>query len=300
MQKKNAIQNDGEIGGQQQTKASFFAHIDSLGRNQTKLPIKIALMIMFLWVKDILLTKTRRLLGSLIGNCDEVLVDWRNYCREACLNSLREPNLPKMGGTNQIVQIDESLMRGRRKYNRGRMLQGNRVPPSRQNYGRTVVGPWVFGLVWVRPDGKKDLRMFHVVRRDEATLRPIIQQNVAPETIIMSDEWLAYRNIPNWPNFNYIHRTVNHSENFVNPIDGTNTQRIESNWGWIKTKLVKMMRGTKENLLSGHLAEHWWRGISSDNPFFALIAELQRQFLIGNQPILAQRPIYGSSKFDNL
>ena len=124
--------------------------------------------------------------------------------------------------------------------------------------------------------------MFHVVRRDEATLRPIIQQNVAPETIIMSDEWLAYRNIKNWPNFNYIHRTVNHSENFVNPIDGTNTQRIESNWGWIKTKLVKMMRGTKENLLPGHLAEYWWRGINSNNPFFALIAELQRQFPIDN------------------
>ena len=124
--------------------------------------------------------------------------------------------------------------------------------------------------------------MFHVVRRDEATLRPIIQQNVAPGTIIMSDEWLTYRSIPNWANFNYIRRTANHSKNFANPIDSTNTQRIESNWGWIKTKLVKMMRGTKENLLPGHLAEYWLRGINSDNPFFALIAELQRQFPIGN------------------
>lgn len=108
---KNAIQNDGEIGGQQQRRASFFAHIDSLGKNQTKLPIKIALMIMFLWAKDISLTKIRRLLGNLIGNCNEVSVDWRNYYREACLNAFREPNLPKMGRTNQIVQIDESLMR---------------------------------------------------------------------------------------------------------------------------------------------------------------------------------------------
>lgn len=65
------------------------------------------------------------------------------------------------------------------------MLQGNRVPSSRQNYRNSIVGPWVFGLVWLRPDGKKDLRMFHVIRRDEATLHPIIQQNVAPGTIIM-------------------------------------------------------------------------------------------------------------------
>lgn len=42
------------------------------------------------------------------------------------------------------------------------------------------------------------------------------------------------------------------------------------------------MRGTNENLLPGHLAEYWWRGINPDNPFFALIAELQRQFPISN------------------
>ena len=60
-----------------------------------------------------------------------------------------------MAGTNQIVQIDGSLMRERRKYNRGRMLQVNGVPLSRQNYGKTVVEPWVFGLVWLRPDRKK-------------------------------------------------------------------------------------------------------------------------------------------------
>ena len=81
--------------------------------------------------------------------------------------------------------------------------------------------------------------MFHVLRRDESTLRPIIQRNVAPHSIIMSDQWKAYHNISHWQGFNYIHRTVNHSVNFVNPVDGTDTQRIESNWGWVKNKLIK-------------------------------------------------------------
>ena len=94
----------------------------------------------------------------MIGVCNELLVDWRNYFREICLNALNDQTLSQMGGANQIVQIDESLMKGRRKYNRGRLLQGNSVPTARQNYGNAVVGPWVFGLVWVRPDGKKDLR----------------------------------------------------------------------------------------------------------------------------------------------
>uniref|UniRef100_A0A915KD35 ISXO2-like transposase domain-containing protein n=1 Tax=Romanomermis culicivorax TaxID=13658 RepID=A0A915KD35_ROMCU len=113
-----------------------------------------------------------------------------------------------MGGPGEIVQIDESLMRGRRKYNRGRLLQGNRVPPARQNYGNRVVGPWVFGLIHKRADGTQDLRMFHVLRRNEPTLRAIIQRHVAPSTTIRSDLWRAYGNISNWPGFNYQHETV--------------------------------------------------------------------------------------------
>lgn len=154
---KNAIQEDGEIGGRQQEKGSFFAHIDSLGRSQTKLPINISLLILYMWAKDLSMIESRALLGRLIGNFDEVLVDWRNYPREVCLNALQDPNLLKMRGPEQIVQIDESLMRGRRKNNRGRLLRGNAFPAARQNYGRVIDGPWVFGLVWKRPDGKSDL-----------------------------------------------------------------------------------------------------------------------------------------------
>ena len=44
---------------------------------------------------------------------------------------------------------------GKRKYNRGRLLQGNRAPQSEdsdaplknnRNHGRRIDGPWVFGL----------------------------------------------------------------------------------------------------------------------------------------------------------
>lgn len=275
---KNSIQDDGEIGGKNQIRATFFSQPDKFGTSHTKLQIRIALLIMYCWAKDLSLKLTKDLMGNLIANRNETLVDWRNYMREVCLKALRDPDLLKMGGIGQVVQIDESLIRGKRKYNRGRLLLGNGIPPARRNYGNTVVGPWVFGMVWVRPDGKKDLRMFHVLRRNETTLRPIIQQNIAPGSIIVSDEWLAYKNISNWNNFNYIHRTVNHSQNFVNPIDGANTQRIETYWGKIKTKLIRLMRGTNENLLPGHLAEFWWKEIHKDTPFNDIIIEIRRQF----------------------
>ena len=79
---------------------------------------------------------------------DNTFVDWRNYMREVCVRALNEA--PPMAGPGHIVQVDESLMRGRRKNNRGRLLGGNQAPAPRVNYGNRVVGLWVFGLVWKR------------------------------------------------------------------------------------------------------------------------------------------------------
>ena len=60
------------------------------------------------------------------------------------------------------MQIDESLFRGRRKYNRGRYKTGDASRKetvrdlldaitsnntSKKNYGNRVEGPWVFGMV---------------------------------------------------------------------------------------------------------------------------------------------------------
>ena len=98
--------------------------------------------------------------------------------REVCLRALN--TAPQMGGLGSICMIDESLLRGRRKYNRGRLLRGNRLPLARQNYGRAIAGPWIFGMVLRRDDGAQDLRMFHVLRRNRNTLRPIVLRNLAP------------------------------------------------------------------------------------------------------------------------
>ena len=48
------------------------------------------------------MTESKALLGKFIGNCDQVLVDWRN-CPRVYLNGLQDPNLTKMGGPGQIV-----------------------------------------------------------------------------------------------------------------------------------------------------------------------------------------------------
>lgn len=254
---------------------SFFATASALRKSQTKISIKASLTIVYLWANKLSLIQSKGLIGDLVLNAG-TLVDWRNYVREICFRALNDA--PQMGGPGETVQIDESLMRGRRKYNRGRLLLGNRGPGANHNYGNRVVGPWIFGMVWKRPDGKQDLRMFHVLRRNEITLRAIIQRHVAPGTLILSDEWAAYRNIANWPGFNYTHATVNHNLNFIDPITGAHTQRIESHWGHVKTEIVRKMRGTSLNLLPGHLATYWWRGIHPDTPFRDILREIANQF----------------------
>lgn len=276
--KKRSQRGGTQVVGGQGTK-TWFASIDRTGRPNSNLSIRVIMLLLWCFAKGINLKMTVNILFPLIGRTNNTVIDWFNYIREIFRSRLDEA--PAMGGPGEIVQIDESFMRGRRKYNRGRMLQGNRVPPARQNYGNQVVGPWIFGLVWKRPDGKAEKRFFHVLRRNRVTLRPIIERNVAGGTIIMSDCWRAYTGLENWnpvhnPNQPYEHRTVNHDQHYVDPVTGANTQRIESCWADLKTKIIRCMRGTNLTLLPNHLAEAWWRSIHKDEetPFLDLLDEI--------------------------
>lgn len=106
------------------------------------------------------------------------------------------------------VQIDESLF-AKRKYERGRIKQQR----------------WVFGACDNNRGGR--VYMVTVPKRNEANLLPIIQSWCPGGSIINSDCWGAYHNLQA-NGFN--HFTVNHSQNFVDPITQEHTQRIESLW----------------------------------------------------------------------
>lgn len=155
----------------------------------------------------------------------------------------------KIGGPGRIVQVDEAMI-GRRKYNRGRLVEGT----------------WVVGMI----DDTGDVRLEVAKRRDAETLTDIITRNVAIGSEVHSDSWRGY-------NTEYLawagltHKTVNHSREFVAE-DGTHTQRIESQWRVLRRHFSP--GGIRKEDIADHLVEYAWRRkckINNVDPFTDLI-----------------------------
>lgn len=241
----------------------FFHFTDRHGRLNSGLTLAQILEITFFWCLQIP-QQTARLLT---GRGDHTLCDWYNLCRDVPVAMFAKRG--KMGGEGRVIQIDECLLRGKRKFNRGRYL-GRDEPAleleedeieeedifTPRNYGTRIEGPWVFGMCEKQQDGVLEARYFVVNRRDRETLLPIILNDVEKKSILHSDEWRAYRTLDQ---HGYTHKTVNHSEFFVDPESGAHTQRIETLWAPLKHKIVRSMRGTSPELLPSYLAEAWWR-----------------------------------------
>ncbi|XP_040065542.1 uncharacterized protein LOC120839344 [Ixodes scapularis] len=216
-----------------------------------------------------------------MGN--DVLCDWKNFIREAVADEMA--SRPPLGGVGQVVQVDESLFRGKRKYNRGRLLAGDNVPGCSSDHyrGTEEKGPWIVGLI---SESTGELRLFEVKKRNRRTLHAIVAKNVYPGTTVVTDKWKGYDGL--WTVHDDLghmvlnHLTVNHSENFVDPETGAHTQKIESAWTALKQDLLKRGKGTSKTLLPSHLTWYWWNSINGRtrcrDPFLRLLEAIDRKY----------------------
>ena len=158
-------------------------------------------------------------------------------------------NPVKLGGQGIICQIDESMFRYKQKYHTGRISQQN---------------PWIFGII---ETGRYPSKFYVQIVPDwtKRTLLPIIQRICKAGTIIWSDEFRSYRSLQN----DLTHLTVNHTLNFVNPVNSVHTQNIESLWGLLKYK-IKKMRGISTETLENYLNFWIWKR-NNGNDFEDLI-----------------------------
>ncbi|KAM8702535.1 hypothetical protein ACLKA7_005651 [Drosophila subpalustris] len=115
------------------------------------------------------------------------LHDWKSYLREVYIDWSQNNRRQRIGGPDKIVEIDEAKV-GKRKYNRGRAVEGQ----------------WVFGGV-EREGG--DFFILPDERRDAKTLLANLKERIADGTTIMSDCWKAYNCVEDE---GFVHQTVNY------------------------------------------------------------------------------------------
>jgi len=68
---------------------------------------------------------------TLTEKCSNTVTDWFNICGEVCTSVVSHQRQRKMVvTTDNPIQIDEARFAGLRKYNRGRMLNGDNATLS--------------------------------------------------------------------------------------------------------------------------------------------------------------------------
>ena len=107
-------------------------------------------------------------------------------------------------------------------------------------------------MVW-KELKKKRVFCTKVEDRSGKTCIQVIKDNVIPGLIILTDMWPGYNSIDQ---YGFIHRTVNHSLNWVNPVDVTHTSTIEGTWNGIKHQVRP--RNRIKNIQT-NLFEYIWR-----------------------------------------
>lgn len=216
------------------------------------LRVRKILQILYFWSRDLPLNYISHEVQ--INQC--TLVNWLNNIREICgLDIMRHPL--QIGGAGRIVAIDESKY-FHRKYHRGRFREGQ----------------WVFGGIDV--DDPTRCFLVPVDRRDRATLEPLIQRNIAPGSIIWSDDWRAYNGVSA---LGYTHHRVNHSANFVCPTTLVHTNHIENMWMRAKKKL-RRMHGTQEAFFESYLEEWLWQQRHPTLRFQEIIRSITEEYAL--------------------
>ena len=223
-----------------------------------KLNAKQIVFLVYFWAAR----ATNKQIETYINVSKPTCIDFLNFLREITSWKVLQHS-EKLGGLGKIVQIDESVVY-KPKYNVG--------------HGFQTPAKWIFGAYDVE---QKIGYVQFVDSRDSNALFPIIQQWIEPGTEIHSDRWASYSGISNIPVFPpYIHKTVNHSENFVDPITGAHTNNVEAYWSSVKRKF-KILSGTSRSLTASYLDEHMWRNIygsSTRSAFDSILAQIAEKY----------------------
>lgn len=215
--------------------------------------------IMWLWCTLTPATSARQI----VGLPKATVLQYYRYFRDiASWKLLQVPELFRLGGPGRVVQIDESAVT-KRKYNVGRI-------PRQQ---------WVLGMYDCTL--RRGLVLF-VPNRNRDTLLNLIINNVEPGTEVWTDCWGGYRGLGNIGGVpQYTHRTVNHTQNFVDPVTGVCTNGVEGYWSKLK-RFCRKLGVMQSLLLAEHIDQFMWceiySGASANETFCNLLTHLRERY----------------------
>jgi transposase-like protein len=218
------------------------------------------ILLLYFWANK----ATNAQISEYIDISPRVCVDYLNFIREICSWKILQES-KQLGGEGQIVQLDESVIY-KPKYNLG---AGFKTPAK-----------WIFALYDVT---RKIAYVEFVEKRNAETLLPIIKRWVKPGTEIHTDCWAAYNKIYSMdvsPPF--LHKTVNHSQNFVDPESKAHTNNVEAYWSSVKRKF-KILNGTSRAMTASYLDEHMYLqkyGGSSELAFRNILLHIAEYSLV--------------------
>lgn len=153
-----------------------------------------------------------------------------------------------------FVEIDEAKF-GKRKYNRGRRVEGQ----------------WVFGGI---ERGGRGCFLVPVAARNKETLTSLIETHIRPGSTIVSDCWKAYCSLEDdgWEHFR-----INHSIQFVDPdYPFIHTQNIERLWRDVRGSIPRY--GVKDEHFVGYLAEFMFKRANKDNLMEVFFDTVKRMY----------------------
>ena len=194
---------------------------------------------------------TARCASSLVGVNFKTSAYYFHRLRELISFHLEAESTEVFGGE---IEVDESYFGGRRKVKRGRGSAG-KIP--------------VFGLL--KRGGKVYTKI--IPDASSATLIPIIERKVIPDSIVYSDYWRGY-NVLDVSEFK--HFRINHSKLFADK--GNHINGIENFWNQAKRHMRKFNGVPKEHF-GLFLKGCEWRFNNSDPP--SQLKEL-KQWVKGN------------------
>lgn len=211
------------------------------------LPCSKILLLAFCWVNGVSWTST----FNMTGHSEHTISSFYGHFRYLVSSSLEEED-SVIGGESIEVEIDETKL-GKRKYHRG----------------HRVDGVWI--LVGVERTLQRKMFVVKIEDRTAATILDVISRHVLPGSIILTDLWKGYLKLTQTLGFE--HRTVNHSLEFKNSIDGTCTNTVEGTNNALKMKI--MPRNRVKDGIEEHLMEFIWRRKHAEDRWGAFIRALR-------------------------